>query len=392
MAFFTTDEGVRLFYRCEGPEGAPALVLSNSLGTDHMMWQPQAEALATKLRVVRYDQRGHGASDAPKGAYSIERLGRDVLALADHLGLKTFAFCGLSMGGITGQWLGIHASDRLERLVLAATTAQFPDPKMWADRITLVEERGLAPLLDPTMERFFSENFRRSGATIVDGFRRTFIATSKDGYLGCCHALKDTDFREDLKDIRMPTLVIAGRQDPSTPLPMNAAIAEAIPGAKLVVLDGHHIVSTEQAEAFTRELGGFLGLGTLPQDERFGAGMARRRQVLGDAWVDRSIAKRSEVNADFQDLLTRYCWGEVWTRPGLDDTTRRLLVLAITASLGRWEEFELHTRAALAGGVSRETIQEALLQTGIYAGIPAANTAFGKLAGIVEHQSKGSPV
>ena len=392
MAFLTTDDGVRLFYRIEGPRDAPAVVFSNSLGTDHMMWQPQADALGSRFRIVRYDQRGHGASDAPQGAYTVERLGRDALAVADAAGLATFSFCGLSMGGITGQWLGIHAADRLGKLILAATAARFPDPRMWDERIAVVREKGLAGLVDVSMTRFFTEPYRQAAATVIEGFRRTFLATSPDGYIGCGLALAAFDFRGDLPRIATPTLVVAGREDPSTPLPMNEAIAAAIPGARLVVLDGAHIVSREQADAFNAALADFLGADGLPSDQRFARGLARRRQVLGDAWVDAALARRDEVNADFQDLITRYAWGEIWTRPGLDEETRRLLVLAITAAMGRWEEFELHARAALAGGVPVGRIREVLLQTAIYAGVPAANTAFSKLSALLKAQSKGSPV
>jgi 3-oxoadipate enol-lactonase/4-carboxymuconolactone decarboxylase len=384
MAFMTTDDGVRLFYRVEGPEGAPAVVFSNSLGTDHMMWQAQAEALLPAFRVVRYDQRGHGASDAPAGPYTLDRLGRDVLALADHLGLGRFSFCGVSMGGLTGQWLGIHGSERIDKLVLCATSASFLSRAVWDERIRLVTEKGLGPIVDATMERWFTAPFRRAARITIDAFRRTFLATPAQGYAGCAMALRDSDLRGELSRISPPMLVIAGRHDPAAPPEQNAEIAKAARDGRLVVLDAAHIVNVEQAEAFTRELKAFLGQPTLPHDQRFASGMARRRQVLGDAWVDASIVKRNAVNADFQDLITRYAWGEIWTRPGLEEEVRRLLVLAITASLGRWEEFDLHTRAALAAGLPVEKVKEALLQIAVYAGVPAANTAFNRLAKLID--------
>ena len=154
MAFMTADDGTRLFYRLEGPDGAPPIILSNSLGTDHMMWQPQVEALSHAFRVVRYDQRGHGASDVPTGPYSIERLGLDVLALADHLDLERFSFCGISMGGLTGQWLALHQPARLDRLVLAATAAHIPPREAWEQRIATVGEKGMAGIADVAIDRW----------------------------------------------------------------------------------------------------------------------------------------------------------------------------------------------------------------------------------------------
>jgi 3-oxoadipate enol-lactonase / 4-carboxymuconolactone decarboxylase len=389
MAFMTADDGARLFYRLEGPDEAPPIILSNSLGTDHMMWQAQVEVLGHAFRVVRYDQRGHGASDAPAGPYTIERLGRDVLALADHLGLERFAFCGISMGGLTGQWLALHQPARLDRLVLAATAAHIPPRDAWEQRIATVTDKGLAGIADAVIERFFTDAFRQAAPARVHDVRRTLLATLPEGYVACCEAVRDADFRQEIARITVPTLVISGAADPATPPESGAFISEAVPGARMVVLDGAHILNIEQPEAFNRELLGFLGHSDLPFDARFQAGMARRRAILGDAWVDRSMARRNAFNADFQDLLTRYAWGEIWTRPGLEEETRRLIVLAITAALGRWEEFELHGRAALEAGVSEDRIKELLLQTGIYAGVPAANTAFQHMSRIIDDAAPG---
>jgi 3-oxoadipate enol-lactonase/4-carboxymuconolactone decarboxylase len=348
-----------------------------------MMWQPQAEALSHAFRVIRYDQRGHGASEVPSGPYSIERLGLDVLALADHLDLERFSFCGISMGGLIGQWLAIHAGARLEHLVLAATAAHIPPREAWEQRIATVTGKGLAGIADVAIERFFSENFRRTASATVAEFRRTLLATSSQGYVACCEAVRDADFRQEVAGLAVPTLVMSGATDPATPPEFGAFLADAIEGARLVILEGAHIINVEQPDAFNRELLGFLGQEGLPADARFQAGMARRRAVLGDPWVDRSIARRNAFNADFHDLLTRYAWGEIWTRPGLDEETRRLIVLAVTAALGRWEEFDLHGRAALEAGVSLERIKEALLQTAIYAGVPAANTAFQRMGELI---------
>ncbi len=384
MPFAKLDDGCRLFYRLERPAEAPAIIFSNSLGADHMMWQPQADALSPAMRVVRYDQRGHGASDVPPGPYTLERLGRDVLGLADHLDLERFSFCGLSMGGLTGQWLGVHAGERLDKLVLADTSAQFPPPSMWDERMATIHEKGLAGIAEAVLGRFFSPTFHQAQPKIVADFRRVLLNMDPAGYLGCCEALKPADMREEIAAITTPTLVISGRLDQSTPPERGEFIAGQIKGARHELLDAAHISNVERAEQFTALLAGFVGLETLPSDSRFASGMKRRRAVLGDAWVERSNKKRTPFNADFQNLITRYAWGEIWTRPGLDDETRRLLVLAITASLSRWEEFDLHLTAALRAGVTPDSIKEVLMQTAIYAGVPAANTGFSRAAAIID--------
>lgn len=389
MPFFAADDGCRLFYRDEGPQGAPALILSNSLGTDHAMWQPQAEALSPALRVVRYDQRGHGASDAPEGAYDLDRLGRDVVQLADHLGLGRFSFCGVSMGGLTGQWLGIHAGERLDRLVLANTSAHFPPPEMWDERMALVRDKGIEGIAEMVLARFFSPTFHQASPRTVEAFRHVLVGTAPKGYLGCCQALKAADVRDGLAAIGTPTLVISGRHDQSTPPERGEFIASRIAGARHEVLEAAHISNVERAEGFTALVAEFVGGTGLPADARFSAGMARRRAALGDAWVESANRRRTAFNSDFQNFITRYAWGEIWTRPGLDETTRRLLVLATTASLGRWEEFDLHLAAALRSGVTPDTVKEVLMQTAIYAGVPAANTGFQRAAAIIAEVATG---
>ena len=385
MPYVTQADGCRIFYRAEGPVDAPAIIFSNSLGCDHLMWQPQADALKHAYRMVRYDQRGHGASDVREGPCTLEQLGGDVIGLAEHLGLKTFHFCGLSMGGITGQWLAIHHGQRIGKLILANTSPHFPPPDMWDQRMGAIRDGGMKAISDAVLGRFFSGTMHKARPGVISDFRNVLEQTDPEGYLGCCGMLRLADVYPELVKIKTPTLVISGRHDQSTPPERGEKIAAAIKGATHVILDAAHISNVERADDFTRALAGFLGNPALPADDRFGSGMSRRRAVLGDEWVDRSIRNRSDFNADFQDLITRYAWGEIWTRPGLDETTRRMLVLAICASLSRWEEFDLHLGAAVRAGVPAETIREVLLQTAIYAGVPAANTAFARARDILNN-------
>jgi 3-oxoadipate enol-lactonase/4-carboxymuconolactone decarboxylase len=347
------------------------------------MWQPQAYALKHGFRVVRYDQRGHGATDVPQGPYTLEQLGGDVIGLADALGLKTFHFCGLSMGGLTGQWLGIHHGNRLDRLVLANTSPHFPPPDMWDARITAVGDGGMGAISSAVLDRFFSASFHVAQPGTISDFRHVLEQTSPQGYLGCCAMLREADVHADLSRISVPTLVISGRHDQSTPPERGEKIAAAIKGASHAILDAAHISNVERAADFTRAVQGFLGDASLPTDDAFVRGVARRRQVLGNEWVEKSLAGRTSFNGDFQEMITRYAWGDIWTRPGLDETTRRMLVLAICASLSRWEEFDLHLGAAVRAGVPAETIREVLMQTAVYAGVPAANTAFARAKKVI---------
>jgi 3-oxoadipate enol-lactonase/4-carboxymuconolactone decarboxylase len=378
MPFVTQSDDCKIFYRAEGPLDAPAIILSNSLGCDHLMWQAQADALKHRFRVVRYDQRGHGASDVPDGMYPLERLGGDVIGIADHLGLEKFHFCGLSMGGLTGQWLGVNKGERLHTLILADTSPHFRPSEMWDQRMDMIRQGGMAAISDMVLGRFFTESFHESDPGIISDFRNVLEQADPQGYLGCSAMLKQADIQDDLKKISVPTLVITGRHDQSTPPERGELITEEINGAVHVILDAAHVSNVERPDEFTRLLADFMGSDKLPSDERFASGMKRRRAVLGDDWVEQSIRNRTEFNAEFQDMITRGAWGDIWTRPGLDETTRRMLVLAICASLSRWEEFDLHLAAALRGGVSTDTIREVLMQTAIYAGVPAANTAFAR--------------
>src|SRR5579862_3431337 len=307
MPFVTVDKA-RLFYRFEGKAGAPALMLSHSIGADHAMWTQQVEALAPYFQIVRYDVRGQGASDAPKGEYSIEQLGRDALAVADAAGLQKFAFCGLSMGGAIGQWIALNACERLTHLVLANTSPQFGPRTNWDARIRAVEEGGMAAIVDMVMQRFFSPAMLACDFHATDE-KAVFLSTDPVGYTGCCAALRDMDFKPDLSRIKVPTLVIASDNDPSTPWEGHGEIlAREIPAARVVRLPGAHLSNLERPHSFTAALVEFL-LPLPDTGDPLAAGFVVRRQMHGDAHVDRSMAAATDFNRDFQNLITRYAWG-----------------------------------------------------------------------------------
>jgi 3-oxoadipate enol-lactonase/4-carboxymuconolactone decarboxylase len=371
---FTEINNTHLFYRLEGRSDLPALVLSHSLGCDHSMWAPQMPDLLQHFHVLRYDTRGHGASAIPAGAYTVDQLGQDALELADKLGLTKFAFCGLSMGGAVGQWLAIHAPQRLTALGLANTSPKFGTPDTWDARRKAVLDGGMQAVVDAIMQRFFSPDKQESAW--AQSTRAVLLGTDPKGYAACCGALRDADTRASLSKISARTVVIGSDKDPSTPWEAHGAIlARDIPGAKAVRLQTAHLSNLEQPRAFTTAVLDFL-LAEKTDADPLEAGMQVRRHVLGDEHVDRSLKNATDFTRDFQELITRYAWGAVWTRPGLDHRTRRLLVLAVTAALGRWEEFRLHLRAGLAHDLEVCDVKETLLQVAVYAGVPAANTAF----------------
>jgi 3-oxoadipate enol-lactonase len=242
----------------EGPENAPVLMLSNSLGTTHAMWQPQLEAFKQHFRLVRFDRRGHGGSGVPKGPYTMEGLARDALAVLDGLGLKRVNWCGLSMGGMEGMWLGANAPERFERMVLCNTSAQFPDRKIWDDRLRFARENGLAAMVGANMERWFTKGFREREPKAIAWITEMFLTTPLEGYIGCGEAVRDMDHRALLPKIKVPTLVIAGRHDPATTLQAGEYLRDHIPGVAFTVLEAAHISNVEQPAAFSNAVLEFL--------------------------------------------------------------------------------------------------------------------------------------
>jgi len=365
---FSVSQGCRIYYRLEGSADKPLLVLVHALGTDHGLWEPQMAALLRYFQVLRLDLRGHGASDAPAGEYTIAQMGEDILTAVPR---ERFLYCGLSLGGMIGQWLAARHPVRIERLVLANTSARVADPGMFEARRNTVLHEGIAAIEPAVMQRFFTS----PSGSVAESIRTTLRSTDPVGYAGCCAAIRDMDNVPLLPSIAVPTLVIGGDHDVSTPWTGHGdVLASQIPGARAVRLAASHLSNLERPAGFTNALLNFLLAS--PPAQSLQAGITVRRAVLGDAHVDRAVAGTTDFTREFQDLITRYAWGAVWTRPGLDPRVRRLLVLAMTASLGRWEEFRLHVRTGLAAELEEEELKELLLQVAIYAGVPAANSGF----------------
>jgi 3-oxoadipate enol-lactonase len=258
MPDIKTDDGCIIHVEVEGPQDGPVLMLSNSLGTNLHMWDDQVSAWTGHFRLIRYDRRGHGKSSVPKGPYKMERLGRDVLAVLDALAIAKINWCGLSMGGMVGQWLGANAPNRIDKLILSNTSSYFADKPLWEGRLKTVREKGLAAIVDVNMERWFTKEFRERNPQAIAKMREMFLATNLDGYIGCGEGIRDMDHRPLLAKISAPTLVIAGKQDPATPLEGNEFICHHIAGASLAVLDAAHIANIEQPRAYADTVLKFL--------------------------------------------------------------------------------------------------------------------------------------
>jgi 3-oxoadipate enol-lactonase/4-carboxymuconolactone decarboxylase len=346
---------VSCFYRLEGADDRPVIVLSHSLGLDHGMWDAQTTDLLPHFRVLRYDIRGHGASSTPPGDYTIAELGKDVLGLADACGVTTFAWCGLSLGGMIGQWLAVKAPGRVTRLVLANTSPKLTDPQPMEARRVAVLEGGMKAVEELVMGRFFTPAVIASNAPSIASSRRTLLGTDPIGYVG------------------MPWDAHA------------AVMAREITGVRVVRLPAAHISNLERPRSFSAALLDFL---VQRSPDRVAAGLEVRRAVLGNDYVDRAIAGTTDFTRALQELITNVPWGTIWTRPGLDRRTRRLLVITTTAALGRWEEFRLHVRTGLAHELEPCDLEEVLLQVAVDAGVPAANAAF-HIASEILAQSPG---
>ena len=251
--------GIEIYYELSGPADAPVVMLSNSLGTRLEMWEPQMAALTERYRVLRYDSRGHGRSGAPPGPYSIAMLGEDALALLDALGIASVHFCGLSKGGMVGQWLASHHGERLVSLTLCATAARLGPAELWNQRIEQSAREGMAALVDGVTERWFTAAFRATPRPEIEQVRAMILATSPQGYGGCCAAIRDMDQSEAIRAIRTPTLIVAGADDPATPPEVMRDLHERIPGSRFVeISEAAHLLNIEQAGRFNRALTSFL--------------------------------------------------------------------------------------------------------------------------------------
>ncbi|MFF8933663.1 3-oxoadipate enol-lactonase [Streptomyces paradoxus] len=355
-----------LNHRAEGSSSAPPLLLGPSLGTSYALWDGVAPELSVTHRVIRWDLPGHGGSAAGligAGA-TVADLAGLVLALADSLGIERFAYAGVSLGGAVGLHLAVHHPRRLSSLAVICSSAHFNGSTPWEERAARVRSEGLAGLAESADARWFAGGF--SVPRLVQDHRDA----DPGAYAACCDALAAFDLRDRLTEIAVPALLIAGREDPATPPAHLREIADAVPDATLVELPGaSHLAPAQCPEAVLTALRAHFG-----QEAR--RGMAVRREVLGDAHVDRAQDRQTPFTARFQDFISRYAWGEIWTDPTLSRRERSMITLTALVAHGHYDELAMHVRAARRGGLTPEEIGAVLLQTAVYCGVPAANSAF----------------
>jgi len=357
----------------------PVLVVGPSLGTAvETVWSACAAALAGHYHLVGWDLPGHGRSEPARGPFTIVDLAEGVWAVVTStLGRRgdpdgAVHYAGDSIGGAVGlQLLLDRPAWRFVDATLLCTGARIGTPDGWRERATQVRASGTTSLLDATPARWFGPGFADRHPDVAQALLAGLAAADDASYAWTCDALAEFDVRHLLPRIGVPVTAIAGAHDVVCPVPDLETIAAAVPGARLAVLDAGHLAPAETPEQVATLLAG------VPvHPDLLEAGLAVRRAVLGDAHVDRSLAAATEVDREFQEFITRYAWGGIWTRPGLDRRQRSLVTLTALVALGHHEELALHLRGARRNGLTVEEICEALLQSAIYCGVPAANSAF----------------
>jgi 3-oxoadipate enol-lactonase / 4-carboxymuconolactone decarboxylase len=381
-------------YSLDGTLGSPnpPLLLGTSLGTTAAMWAHVVPALAGDRAVIRWNLPGHGGSPADlvptDGSATVADFAAVVLALADSLGIDRFDYAGDSFGGAIGTWLAANHPDRVNALAICCSSAHFGDPANWRARAKKVREEGaaaMAELADTAPNRWFPPDSPARAWPETAELIATHRAVDPAGYAACCDAIAALDLISALKDISARTLVIAGRQDLATPPAHARELADGIPGSGLIELPGvGHLAPYEAPAEVASALYSHFSRNNPAAEDHYTAGMTVRRAVLGDEHVDRALAKTTPFTAPFQDLITRYAWGEIWTRPGLDRRTRSCITLTALVAHGQLDELAMHVRAARTNGLTPDEIGEVLLQTAIYCGVPAANAAFAVAQRVLE--------
>ncbi|OPF78532.1 3-oxoadipate enol-lactonase [Streptomyces antioxidans] len=424
------SETKTLQYRTDGPEDGPLLVLGPSLGTTWHMWDRQIPELSRHWRVLRFDLPGHGGAPAHP-APSVAELADRLLATLDQLGVERFGYAGCSIGGAIGAELALRHPQRVGSLALVSASPRFGTADSFRQRGVVVRTNGLDPIARATPERWFTPGFAAAQPAIVEWAVQMVRTTDPGCYIAACEALAAFDVRAELSRIGVPTLVVAGADDQVTPAADARVLVAGIADARLALVPGaSHLAPVEQPMAVTELLVRHFssswqsadhptGVTAIPapppkpvlspvpppggevvgpdhhapeplldaRADAYDQGIKVRREVLGDAHVDRAQSVADEFTGDFQDFITRYAWGEVWTRPGIDRRIRSVVTLTALAARGHLDELAFHTRAALRNGLTPTEIKEVLLHTGVYCGVPTANSAFAVAQRIIREET-----
>ncbi|MEI7032551.1 alpha/beta fold hydrolase [Streptomyces pratensis] len=414
-----------LKYRFDGPEDAPVLVMGTSLGATWHMWDRQVPELAQHWRVFRYDLPGHGGAPA-QAVDSVAELSDRLLATLDGLGVRRFGYAGCAIGGAVGADLALRHPHRVASLALVASSPRFGTPDEFRQRGVMVRANGLEPMARTAPERWFTAGFAAAQPAIVEWAVQMVRTTDPGCYIAACEALAAFDIRADLSRIGVPTLVLVGAEDRVTGAAEARTLVAGIPDARLALVPGaSHLAPVEQpaavcdlllthfSTAWQDTLSAFPAPSLVPgpaapapfapvteaaspaapeaaapaPDERYERGARVRREVLGDAHVDAAGAASDAFTEDFQELVTRYVWGDVWSRDGLDRRTRSCVALTALVASGRLESLAAHTRAALRNGLTPAEIREVLLQTAVHCGVPAADAAFAVAQKVIQEET-----
>lgn len=418
-----------LQYRIDGPEDAPVLILGPSLGTTWHMWDRQIADLSRQWRVLRFDLPGHGGAPAHP-ATAVAELADRLLATLDELGIQRFGYAGCSIGGAIGVELALRHPHRLASLALVAASPRFGTADEFRQRGVIVRTNGLDPMARSAPERWFTDGFAAAQPAIVEWAVQMVRTTDPGCYIAACEALAAFDVRGELGLVGVPTLVLVGSEDQVTGPAEARTLVAGIPDARLALVPGaSHLAPVEQPAAVTDLLVrhfstawndtlsaiaappvapaisapvapvGEIASASPAQPEAvhsgrpdpYAAGMKVRREVLGDAHVDRATAAADDFTGDFQELITRYAWGEVWTREGLDRRTRSVVTLTALVAGGHLDELAFHTRAALRNGLTPAEIKEVLIHAAVYCGVPAANSAFRVAHAVIQEETTPGP-
>jgi 3-oxoadipate enol-lactonase / 4-carboxymuconolactone decarboxylase len=363
-----------------GPDGAGLLLLGPSLGTSAAtLWTEAADRLSKNLRVVAWDLPGHGHSPTVE-PFTMAELAAGVLSLADEFAAEIFHYAGDSVGGCVGLQLLLDAPQRVASATLLCTGPAIGTPDGWRERAAVVRSAGTAAVVAGAAQRWFSDGFPQRQPDVSAALLAALRDTDPESYAQICDALTAFDVADRLHEITTPVLAIAGSDDLPTPPECLRRIASGVKDGRLVVLDGvGHLAPAEAPERVAQHIAEHTFRSAPPTpttSDVYAAGMTVRRQVLGDAHVDRAIAATTDFTEDFQRLVTEYAWGTIWTRQGLDRRSRSLITLTALIARGHHEELAMHLRAARRNGLTNDEIKELLLQTAIYCGVPDANTAF----------------
>lgn len=372
---------MRLHARIDGAAELPTVVLVGSVGSTNDMWTPVLAPLLEQFRIVRIDHRGHGDSQpAPREsrACTLADLGTDVLETLDELDIDRAHFAGLSLGAMAGMWLAIHHPERIGRLALMCTSAHIGSS--YLERAAVVRESGMGAVVEPVVARWLTSALAQRDPDLVAALHAMVASIDAESYAQCCEALGTMDLRADLARIAAPTLVVAGADDPATPPEQLQVISDGIPGSRLeFVADAAHVATYEQPARIA---------GLLREHFRGGAtlerGFATRRAVLGAAHVDRTIAATTPRTAAFQQFLTRYAWGDVWSRDELSRRDRSIATLAALVTLGAEHELAMHVRGARRNGLTDDEVIEVVMHCALYAGLPRANRAIAIAAEVLD--------